>query len=215
MLKLGGFAISNYYNKAKIALLEKGIAFEEEHCRTSQEPAMLARSPMGKVPFLVLEDGSTLTESQAIVEYLEDLQPEPRLMPADPLARARVRELIAHLELDVELVARRAYPQAFFGGTISDGTKAAVERDLAKGIRSLLTMAKFSPWIAGDEFTLADCAAAVHLPLVGIATKLVYGADVFDAHPQVKDYMKRVTERPSVRKVADDRKAYIAAQKKA
>ena len=47
MLKLCGFAVSNYYNKAKIALLEKGVPFVEEHCMVSQEPAILVRLPMG------------------------------------------------------------------------------------------------------------------------------------------------------------------------
>ena len=48
MLKLGGFAVSNYYNKVKVALLEKGIPFEEVFCTTSQDEAYLQRSPMGK-----------------------------------------------------------------------------------------------------------------------------------------------------------------------
>ena len=50
MLKLCGFAVSNYYNKVKIALLEKGVPFEEELVYTSQKDEMLKRSPMGKVP---------------------------------------------------------------------------------------------------------------------------------------------------------------------
>ncbi len=66
MLKLGGFAISNYYNKVKVALLEKGVAFEEVNCRPSQEPDYLERSPMGKVPFLDLGNGQTLTVNYRI-----------------------------------------------------------------------------------------------------------------------------------------------------
>jgi glutathione S-transferase len=215
MLKLCGFAISNYYNKAKIALMEKGVMFEEEHCMVSQEPAMLARSPMGKVPFLQLDDGSTLTESQVIVEYLEDAYPENPLFPRDPLARARVRELIAHLELHVELPARRLYRAAFFNGTISDETKQTVKTELDKGVRTLMMLAKFSPWIAGGQFTAADCAAAVHLPLVPLATKAIYGADAFGEHAErIKAYLKMASERPSIRKTSDDRKAYLAAREK-
>ena len=62
MLKLGGFPVSNYYNKIKIALLEKEIPFEELWHLPSQDPATLAQTPMGKVPFLVLEDGQCLSE---------------------------------------------------------------------------------------------------------------------------------------------------------
>ena len=212
MLKLGGFPISNYYNKVKIALLEKGIPFEEVLRLPSQEPEMLASSPMGKVPFLVLENGERLSESQVILDYLEEAYPERPLYPADRFARARCRELIAHMELDLELPARRLYPAAFFGGTISDAEKTAIRDDLAKGVRTLKQLAKFSPWAAGAEFTPADCAAAVHLPLIGTATKIIYGADVLADVPAVKPYQKRAFERPSIPRANADRKAQLAAR---
>ena len=63
----------------------------------------------------------------------------------------------------------------------------------------------FSPFIAGDQFTLADCAAAVHLPLVSSCSKIIYGQDLLAALP-VKDYLKHVGERPTVQKVNADRK---------
>ena len=214
MLKLCGFPLSNYYNKVKIALIEKGIPFEEEPCMVSQDAAMLARSPMGKVPFFDLGGGKTLSESQAMLDYLEDAYPEKPLYPADPAERGRCRELIAHMELHLELVARHLYMEAFFGGKVSDETKQQVEKDLAKGARALKQLARFSPWVAGGEFTAADCAAAVHLPLVGLATKIIYGADVFSDFEQVKAYQKLAFERPSVKQANDDRKAYIQAQKK-
>ena len=215
MLKLCGFAVSNYYNKVKIALMEKGIPFEEELCTPKQDPALLARSPMGKVPFLQLDDGQTLTESQAILEYLEDAYPEKPLYPRDPIARARNRELIIHMELHLELPARRLYGAAFFGRSASDETKQAVKSDLEKGARTLAALARFSPWIAGAEFTAADCAAAVHLPLVSLASKTIYGADAFGEHAErIKAYLKLAGERPSIRKTNDDRKAYLAAREK-
>ena len=108
MLKLCGFHISNYFCKARIAMLEKGLDFElDPSCRPSQAPEFLARTPMGKVPFLELDGGATLSESQVICEYLEDAYPAKPLYPADPRERARVRELIVLIELHVELVARR------------------------------------------------------------------------------------------------------------
>ena len=163
MLKLCGFAVSNYYNKVKIALIEKGVPFEEEHVRPSQEPEVLARSAMGKMPFLDFGDGTTLTESQVILEYLEDAYPDKPLYPRDPLARARNRELIAYLELHLELPARRLYRAAFFGGIVSDETKQLVKAELDKGVRAFMKLARFSPWAAGPEFTAAHCAAATVL----------------------------------------------------
>jgi len=215
MLKLCGFAVSNYYNKVKIALMEKGIPFQEEHVMVSQEAALLARSPMGKVPFLDLGGGQTLTESQVLLEYLEDAYPDKPLYPREALARGRTRELITHMELDLELPARRLYRAAFFGGMLSDETRQLAKADLDKGVRALMTLAKFAPWVAGAEFTAADCAAAVHLPLISLASKTTYGVDAFGVHAEtVKAYLKMVGERPSVKKANEDRKAYLDARQK-
>ena len=214
MPKLCGFHISNYFAKARIAMLEKGLDFESDPtCRPSQAPEFLGRTPMGKVPFLEL-DGTTLTESQVICEYLEDAYPEKPLYPRDALERARVRELITYMELHIELHARRLYPQVFFGQPPDDALRQAVQKDLAKGVRAFRARAKFAPYVAGAELTLADCAAFVHLPLVSLATKLAYGEDVFAAMPAIKPYIAMLAERPAFRRVSEDRKAAQAAMKK-
>ena len=211
-MKLCGFHLSNYHNKVRLALLEKGIAFEEDAgCRPSQKDEFLARSPMGKVPFVELDGGVRLCESQAICEYLEEAYPQKPLYPRDPLARAKVRELITVMELHVELVARRLYRQAFFGGTISDEMKQMTEKDLGRGLRALGQLVKFSPYIAGAELTLADCAAFVHLPLVTLSTKIIYGRDFLEGMAQVKPYLKMLGERPAFARVNEDRKSAQAA----
>jgi glutathione S-transferase len=210
MLRLCGIHLSNYHNKVRIALLEKGIEhIDDPGCAPSQEEEFLARSPMGKVPFLEW-DGKRLSESQAICEYLEDAFPAKPLYPKDPLARAQVRELITFLELHVELVARRLYP-LLFGRTITDETRQSVEKALPKGIRAFSTLARFDPYIAGKELTFADCAAFVHLPVVSIATKMAYGRDFLDELPQVKPYIRMLGERPAFKRVNDDRKVAQAA----
>jgi glutathione S-transferase len=207
MLKLCGFHISNYHNKVRLALLEKGIAFEENaNVRPSQKDEYLALSPMGKVPYLDV-GGTRLCESGVILEYLEDAYPQKPLLPTDPLARAKVRELAKVIDLHLELVARRLYAGLFFGGTLSDETKEAVAKDLAKGVRAFKALAKFEPFIAGKELTFADCAAAVHLPLVSLSTKLAYGRDVLEGIPEVKPYLKMLGERPAFARVNADRKA--------
>ena len=213
MLRLCGFHISNYFNKARIAMMEKGLEFElDANCRPSQAPEFLARTPMGKIPFLET-DGAVLSESQAICEYLEDAYPQKPLYPRDPLERARVRELIIYIELHIELVARRLYGDVFFKRPVSEETREEVKKQLAKGVRAFQTRAKFAPYIAGAELTLADCAAFVHLPLVGLATKLAYGDDVFAGMPQMKPYLAMLGERPAFRRVNEDRKAAQAAMK--
>lgn len=207
MFKLCGFRVSNYHNKVLIALLEKGVPYEEDCTVTpSQKDEYVARSPMGKVPYAEI-NGARLCESEVILEYLEDAYPQKPLLPKEPLARAKVRELVTVIELHLELVARRLYGAVFFGGTISDAAKEAVAKDLEKGIRALKSLAKFDPFIAGKDFTLADCAAAVHLPLVSLSTKLAFGRDFLEQVPQAKPYLKMLNERPSVAKVNADRKA--------
>ena len=216
MLKLCGFHISNYFNKARIAMLEKGVPFElDPTCRPSQQEDFLARTPMGKVPFIEI-DGAQLSESQVICEWLEDAYPQKPLYPRDPLERARVRELITIIELHVELVARRLYGQVFFKRPpMSDEARQAVEKDLAKGIRALRMRAKFDPYLAGGSLTLADCAAFVHLPLVSLTTKAAFGADMLESMPQIKPYLQMLGERSAFKTVNDDRKAAQAAMKAA
>ena len=206
MLKLCGFGVSNYYNKNKIALLEKGVPFTEELVWTSQKDDMLRRSPMGKVPFIETEQGN-LSESHVINEYLDDAYPANPLFPKDAFARAKVRELCVVLDLHLELVARRLYPFAFFGGPApSEEAKESVKKDLVKGIRTFKSLVKFSPFIAGDTLTFADCAAYVHLPLISMATKKTYGEDMLAEMPQVREYLGMMKARPHVMKVDADRK---------
>jgi glutathione S-transferase len=218
MLKLCGFHLSNYHNKVRIALLEKGIAFEEDsNVRPSQKDEYLALSPMGKVPYLLV-NGSIIRESEVICEYLEDAYPQKPLLPKEPLARAQVRELVTFIELHMELVVRRLYGGLFFGRPFSDETKSQVEKEIAIGVRAFQALAKFGPFIAGKDLTLADCAAFVHLPLVTLTTKLAYGRDFLEQIPQLKPYLKMLGERPAFAKVNADRKvaqeAAFAAQAK-
>jgi glutathione S-transferase len=208
MLTLCGFPLSNYYNKVKMVLLEKQLPFTEERitARDGGE-AMLAASPLGKVPFIRTEHGA-LSESQAIVDYVEARWPEPRLVPADPWARAKLAELVTYIDLHLELVAREMYPQAFFGGTLSEAGQARVRRLLVRHIAGFKRLARFSPYVAGDTFTQADCVAYVSLPLVALSSKLVLGDDLLAAAGvDWKAYVKLIAPRPSAQRVDADRKA--------
>ena len=220
MITLCGFSLSNYYNKVKLALLEKGVPFEEELVKTGRtDDEVLSASPLGKIPFVRTPHGP-LCESQAILEYLEAAYPTPPLLPADPYAAAKVRELMIFTNLHLELVARELYAQAFFGGTVSEATQASVRKRLDKNIPAFKRLAKFAPFVAGETFTMADCAAYVSLPLVAMSTRLVLGTDLLAEHGiDWKGYGKLVGQRPSAQKVDADRKAdqerFAAAAKKA
>ncbi len=202
MLTLCGFAASNYYNKVKFALLEKGLPFQEELAWVGETDAQA--SPLGKVPYLKTGQGP-LCESAVIMEYIEQKYPQQPLLPSDPYAAAKVRELVTFLELHLELEARKLYPAAFFGGKVSDSVKEKTGQQLEKNVAAFARLARFAPFVAGDALSLADCAAVVHLPLVSGATKIVYGRD-FLADLPVRDYLKRMGERPTLQQVNADRK---------
>ena len=208
MLVLCGSSISNYYNKVKLALLEKGVDFSEEYVATGgTEEAVLGASPLAKIPFLRTDSGP-LCESQAILEYIETAFPEPPLLPRDPYAAAKVRELAIYCDLHLELVVRDLYPKAFFGGTLSDGNAARIKGVLTRNIAAFKRLARFAPYVAGESFTQADCSAWNSLPLVSMATRTIYGEDLLAAGGiDLKSYTRLVGERPSAQKVAADRKA--------
>jgi len=213
MITLCGFAISNYYNIVKHALIEKGVAFTEEHVLTrSKDEAVLSASPLGKVPFIKTAQGA-LCESAVILDYLEDQYPAHPLLPKDAFEAAKVREMITFINLHLELVARELYAQAFFGGTVSDELKANVKKQLVRNIEAFKRLVKFSPFIAGDTFTLADCVAFSNLPLVGMSTRGVLGEDLLlAAGMDYKPYLKMLGERESSQRIAADRKAAATAK---
>lgn len=208
-LVLCGIPLSNYHNKVKLALLEKGIDFEERIVATGRlDEEVLCSSPLAKVPFMLTPQGP-LAESQVICDWLEAAYPEHPLVPADPYAAAKVRELCTFLDLHLELVVRQLYGPAFFGTEpLPEKFVARVRSQLERNIGAFQRLAKFSPYVGGDTFTLADCAAYCHLPLVAIASKLVIGQDLLAAAGvDWKGYVKFIEQRPAAQKVAADRKA--------
>lgn len=212
MLQLCGLPLSNYYNKVKLVLLDHEIDFEEQiHTLPLSGDEALDASPFGKVPFLRTEHGA-LSESQAIVEYLAARYPEKGLFPADPFEAAKVREITVFVELYLEWVARSLYGQAFFGGTASEETQRRVEKRLVGALAAFRKMTRFASYVLGETYGMADVAAYIHLPIVGLATKAVYGRDlVVEAGIDWKAYSKLVGERPAAQRVTADRKAYLEA----
>jgi len=207
MLRLHGFATSNYHNVVKLVLIEKGLAFEEVTAYPPADAVYKARNPTGKYPCLETEDGALLGESKVILNYLEDAYPQVPLLPADPLGRARVRELMELIDLYLELPARRLYGEALFGGKVSDEVKDTVRSELMRGVAGLSARARFAPYIAGPELTLADFGAAIHLPLISITTEAIYGADFLEALPAVRRHRELMGQRESLKRVKADRRA--------
>ncbi len=201
MIKIHGTSISNYYSTAKCALVEKGIKFEEVSVFPSREPAVLASSPMGKVPWIEV-DGKVLSEVNAIFDYLEDIHPTPPLYPTDAWARAKTKEIIRIIELYLDAQARRHIAAVYFGGDVDPVAFEQVRPALENGLLALSNVAKYGPYIAGDQFTYADIVAYFQIGFTNMHTQKIYDWDIVAADPALKDYIAMLNERPGIAAVA-------------
>lgn len=206
MIKLCGARPSNYYSMAKMCLIEKGVPFEEVRVAPSQDADFRARSPMGKIPYLETDDGF-ISETLAIAEWLDATCPAKPLIPPAAFARAKTIELIRHIELDVELVARRCLPAAFFGGTASEETQASTRADLARGMRAVDSLMCASPWAAGETFTLADVYTQYTFTLAGAVCQKLWAHDLLGEYPRIRELMGRIAARDSVVRIEADKQA--------
>ncbi|TIX85640.1 MAG: maleylacetoacetate isomerase, partial [Mesorhizobium sp.] len=110
---MSDLVLHNYYRsstsyRVRIALEMKGLTYQyvPHHLRHGEhlEPAYLAVNPQGLVPALILGDGTLLTQSLAIIEFLDETRAEPPLLPQDALGRARVRMLAQMIACDIHPV---------------------------------------------------------------------------------------------------------------
>lgn len=107
-MKLYGYWRSSSAYRVRIALNLKGVEVSHVPVHLARDggehntPAYRALNPAARVPCLVLDDGRALTQSLAIIDYLETLRPAPALLPADPFERARVRAFAETIACDIQ-----------------------------------------------------------------------------------------------------------------
>ena len=204
MLKLHGIQMSNYYAVVKMVLLEKGMEFEEVQQMPGRDEDWLAKSPMGKVPSLETEDGP-LAETMAIVDYLEDIQPQPSVLPGTAYERGRARQIAHHCIYYIDLAARPGLPAAAFGAPKDEAVNKTIAKMAPRGMQSLGRLATFDPWIGGSTFTLADIVAANTIPLAATVAKTLCDIDLAAELPAASDWMARVAERDSSKRIVADK----------
>jgi glutathione S-transferase len=207
MLKLHGFSASNYYNVAKLALLEKGVPFEEVTVYTGAGPGYrpdyLASSPLGKVPCLETPEGF-LSESRCIIDYIERAVPGPALYPRAAFAQAKLLELTQIIDLYLELSARRLLPNLFSRKPPPERIAKDVLDVVSKGADALRKLAAFDSYLLADQFTAADIAGVVHFPVVRRITKNVLDRDPLGDVPGLPEYLARLDQRPTVQRIRAD-----------
>jgi glutathione S-transferase len=210
MFKLYGFSVSNYYNMVKLALLEKGLPFEEVTFYPTPTPESLAISPRGKVPVLGVDAGF-INETAIILEYLEQTQKGTPLLPSDPFERAQVLAIAKEIELYIELPGRACYGEAFFGMTLPDAIKEKTKSELLLGFAALGRHGKFAPYVAGDSLSIADLYFLYSVPLACAVGQKLFGIDLLAEMPQAKALLERLEQNPHVQKIAADKEAAMPA----
>lgn len=209
-LRLHGYAVSNYFNVVRAALIEKNAAFEIVVVRASQEPAFLAHSPMGKIPLLETAQG-WLSETVAILEYLEDTQGGTRLHPADPFLRARGRQVINIIQMYIEAPVRSLFPGVFAGVPNTDMLVASVGQMLARASAALGHLGVPGTYMLGSELSYADLFAYYCFDIADRVTRFVYGRSILQEAPALSAWFALMGERPSSRIVMADFEHAFAA----
>ncbi len=206
MLKLYGFCVSNYYNMVKHALLEKGLPFEEVPFYAGQSPEALAISPRGKVPVLGVEQGF-INETSVILQYLEDTQSGPALLPKTPFERAQVLALAKEIELYIELPARACFGEAFFGMPVPEAIKEKAKAELLLGIASLGRHGKFEPYVAGETLSVADLYFLYSVSLACAVGKKLFDLDLLAELPAARALLEQLEQTPRAKRIAADKDA--------
>lgn len=206
MRTLYHFWLSPASRKVRIVLGEKKLAFEPVVERPwERRDAFLALNPAAEVPVLVEEDGRPFSDATAICEYLDEAYPEPPLLGRDAVARAEVRRLVGWMDVlfdrDVtqNLVGEKAIKRAMGAGTPESRFVRAGYANLNPHLEYLGWLIEQRNWLAGDDFSLADIAAAAHVSCID------YLGDVpWPDHPTVQDWYARIKSRPSFRPLLAD-----------
>jgi glutathione S-transferase len=164
-------------------------------------------NPLGTIPCLMLDDGTRLPESTAIMEYLEEKFPDPALLPASPEARAQVRLLqrIGELHITTQTVELAQLPDA----VARDETAANRLTKIVRGLAALQNFLTGDDFAAGPSLTLADCQLAPALFRVPRVVGAFMDRDLIGAYPKVARYIETSRRHKAVGRVLDEMSAAL------
>ncbi|MBI3302243.1 MAG: glutathione S-transferase family protein [Deltaproteobacteria bacterium] len=163
-MKIYDFTHAPNPRKVRVYLAEKGIQVPLQKvdlmAGEQRSPEFLKINPLGGVPVLELDDGTIIPESLAIIEYFEELYPNPPLMGTDPVSRARVRAYERRCEQGVLAQAATMFQHTnpFFAGRVDQTPKVAeiAQKNLTARLAWLNDELKDREWVAGDKISIAD-----------------------------------------------------------
>ncbi|MBC8337827.1 MAG: glutathione S-transferase family protein [Rhodospirillales bacterium] len=201
--------------KVRVVLTEKQLDFEMRAENVwERRSEFLALNPAGDIPVLVESDGTAISGSDAITEFLDEVHPVPPLIGRNAIARAEVRRLIHWFddkfdrEVTENLVGQKMIKRYLGQGAPDSGAVRAGHANIHHHLDYVGYLTERRRWLAGDDFSLADIAAASHLSCVD------YLGDVpWSDHEEAKDWYARVKSRPSFRPLLEDSIPGTPAQK--
>jgi maleylpyruvate isomerase len=207
-MKLYTYFRSSAAWRVRIALALKGLAWTAEYVHLLKDggqqhaPAYRAKNPMGLLPSLETDDGTLLTQSLAIIEWLEETHPEPALLPSEPLARAHVRAIALGIACDIHplnnLRVLRYLKEPM--GHDQPARDAWYRHWIAEGLSGLEAMLRGDgPFCHGDTPTIADVCL---VPQMGNARRLDCP---LDAYPRLRRAEAAALALPAFRDAAPDR----------
>lgn len=198
--------LNPFCRKVRVVLHEKKIDFDLKVENVwERRRDFLALNPAGEVPVLVEPGGTALSGSDVICEFMDEIHPEPPLVGRHPLERAEVRRLVAwfdnkfNVEVTENLVGEKVMKRFLGLGAPDSKAIRAGHNNIHTHLSYISYLIERRKWLAGNELTLADIAAAAHLSTID------YLGDVpWDEHPSAKDWYARIKSRPSFRPLLGD-----------
>ena len=165
----------------------------------------LSINPAGTVPVFIEDDGTTISTSQAIAEYLEETSTEPALIFGTALQRAEIRRLCNWFDVKfntevTEYLLGEKIMKRFLGlGEPSSETIRAGYANIDTHLGDIEYLAEQRSWLAGEHFSLADITAASHISCID------YLGDIaWEDYQQAKQWYARIKSRPSFRPLLQD-----------
>ena len=206
MRTLYAFPLSPSCRKVRLTLGEKGLEADLVEVRPwERPPELLKMNPASEVPVLVEPNGARVVDSLAICEFLEETNPAPPLLPSSPAARAEVRRLSQwfdvkfRAEVTENLLNERVFKRLRREGEPDSSFVRAGTANLRTHLDYLGWLVERRTWLAGDQISLADLAAAGHLSALDYV-----GAVPWDEFTAAKGWYSKVKSRPSFRTLLAD-----------
>lgn len=209
MIILHGFATSNYFNMVKHVLIFKDCEFKE-NIIYPQTPELRAIAVTGKVPAITTTNGQHLAETSVILDYLDELCPEPSLYPQTLEARAQTRQLMKILELYLDIPARKLLPAVLSKRQPGPEIVEQTQNALINGCGMVAQLTQMAPYALGSQISMADIFMRYALAIPKMVSPLLTDVNPLLAIPGLVKWQKLMSDTDIARRIDADQAANYA-----